>query len=102
MLEKMGYTIRVNIAVCRVTMDLLLEYVAVLTPMSRPPESSRGPPEFPLFIEASVCKQQLLQSNLKKREELNWRVKLPLTCESRLRLQILPVTPVRTRKTSHL
>ena len=36
-------------------MDLLLLYVAVLMPMSRPPESKRGPPELPLLIEASVC-----------------------------------------------
>lgn len=37
------------------TIDLLLLNVAVLIPTKRPLESSRGPPEFPLLMEASVC-----------------------------------------------
>lgn len=40
---------------CRLTMDLLLLNVAVLIPTSRPLESRRAPPEFPLLMAASVC-----------------------------------------------
>ena len=35
-------------------------YIAVFTPISFPPESSRGPPELPGLIAASVCMASLM------------------------------------------